>query len=48
MGDNIVIFILLSEKVLLYSITATMKVTIILDSKNPEIVWKAGSEEISG
>ena len=48
MGDNIVIFILLSEKVLLYSITATMKVTTIIDSKNSEIVRKAGSEEISG
>lgn len=48
MGDRTVIVTLLSDEVLLYSFTATVKVTVKLDTKNSEIVWKAGAEEISG
>lgn len=48
MGDNTVILTLLSDEVLLYTFTASMQVAVKLDTKNSEIVRKAGTEEISG
>lgn len=48
MEDNIVILPLLSDEAFLYNLITSVKMTIILDTKNLEKGWKTGSEEISG
>lgn len=47
-GDNIATLTLLSDEALLYSFTASIKVASVHDTKNSEMDWEDGSEEIIG